>query len=75
MIGDSEILLGYSYTVGNSIVGSIENVKFPVLDLNKIKTKYSTSITRKAVKTPQVIMLFRIMGCRGMKQTVKYREL
>lgn len=51
MIGDSEILLGYSYTVGNSIVGSIENVKFPVLDLNKIKTKYSTSITRKQLNS------------------------
>ena len=51
MIGDSEILLGYSYTVGNSIVGSIENVKFPVLDLNKIKTKYPTSITRKQLNS------------------------
>ena len=51
MIGDSEILLGYSYTVGNSILGAMENVKFPVLDLEKVKSKYSTSITRKQLNS------------------------
>lgn len=51
IIGDSEILLGYSYTVGNSILGSMENVKFPVLDLDKIKSKYSTSIIRKQLNS------------------------
>lgn len=37
LIGNSDILLGYSYSVGNSFMGSMENVKFPVLDLEKIK--------------------------------------
>lgn len=47
LIGNSDVLLGYSYSVGNSFMGSMENVKFPVLDLEKIKTKYPTAITRK----------------------------
>lgn len=51
LIGDSEVLLGYSYTVGNSILGSMENVKFPILDLDKIKSKYPTSITRKQLNS------------------------
>lgn len=51
LIGDSEALLGYSYTVGNSILGSMENVKFPILDLDKIKSKYPTSITRKQLNS------------------------
>lgn len=51
LIGNSDILLGYSYSIGNSFLGSMENVKFPVLDLEKIKTKYSTSITRKQLSS------------------------
>ena len=47
LIGDSECMLGYSYTIGNSILGSKENVKFAVLDLAKIKAKYSGSIVKK----------------------------
>lgn len=51
LIGNSDILLGYSYSIGNSFLGSMENVKFPVLDLEKIKTKYTTSITRKQLSS------------------------
>lgn len=51
LIGNSDILLGYSYSVGNSFMGSMENVKFPVLDLEKIKGKYSTAITRKQLNS------------------------
>lgn len=51
IIGDSDILLGYSYTIGNSIMGDIENAKFPVLDLEKVKSKYPTSVTRKQLNS------------------------
>lgn len=51
LIGNSDILLGYSYSIGNSFMGSMENVKFPVLDLEKIKTKYPTAITRKQLNS------------------------
>lgn len=36
-IGNSDKLLGYSYQVGNSILGDYENVGTAVLDVNKIK--------------------------------------
>lgn len=49
LIGDSDEMLGYSYTVGNSIIGDMENVKYPVLDLEKVKAKYSTSIIKKSL--------------------------
>lgn len=39
--------LGYSYSVGNSILGSMENVKFPVLDIDKIRLKSPSNITFK----------------------------
>lgn len=39
--------LGYSYSIGNSILGSMENVKFPVLDLDKIRQKKPSNITLK----------------------------
>lgn len=51
LIGDSETMLGYSYTIGNSILGDIENVKFPVLDLTKIKAKYSKSVIKKPLNS------------------------
>ena len=51
LVGDTEDVLGYSYSVGNSILGSMENVKFPVLDLQKIKIKYPTSVVRKQVNS------------------------
>lgn len=51
LVGDTEDMLGYSYSVGNSILGSMENVKFPVLDLQKIKIKYPTSVVRKQVNS------------------------
>lgn len=51
LIGDSEAMLGHSYTIGNSILGDMENVKFPVLDLAKVKAKYQTSIVKKALNS------------------------
>ena len=51
LIGDSESMLGYSYTIGNSILGDKENVKFPVLDLEKVKAKYSTSVIKKSLNS------------------------
>ena len=51
LVGDTEDVLGYSYSVGNSILGSMEHVKFPVLDLQKIKIKYPTSVVRKQVNS------------------------
>ncbi len=37
IIGNSDALLGYSYSVGNSILGDYQNVISPVLNLQKIK--------------------------------------
>lgn len=51
LIGNSDILLGYSYSVGDSFLGNMENVRFPVLNLDKIKSKYPTAITRKQLTT------------------------
>lgn len=51
LIGNSDVLLGYSYSIGNSIMGDMENVRFQVLDLNKIKSKYPTSIVNKQLSS------------------------
>lgn len=51
IIGNSDALLGYSYSIGNSIMGDMENVKFPVLDLEKIKSMGNTYITRKQLNS------------------------
>lgn len=51
IIGNSDALLGYSYSIGNSILGDMENVKFPVLDLEKIKSMGTTYITRKQLNS------------------------
>lgn len=37
IIGKSDELLGFSYTIGNSIIGDFNNVKFRVVDVNKAK--------------------------------------
>ena len=37
IIGNSDVLLGYSYSIGNSILGDYENVISPVIDLMKVK--------------------------------------
>ena len=37
IIGNSDKLLGFSYTVGNSIMGDISNVLYPIVDINKVK--------------------------------------
>lgn len=51
LIGDSDQMLGYSYSIGNSILGSIENIKFSVLDLEKIKKKYPTAVESNPVRS------------------------
>lgn len=51
IIGNSDAYLGYSYSVGNSILGDMENVKFPILDLEKVKAVGSTTITRKLLNS------------------------
>lgn len=37
IIGNSEALLGYSYSVGNSILGDYKNVGSPVVNVSKVK--------------------------------------
>jgi len=51
IIGNSDALLGYSYSIGNSFLGDMENIKFPVLDLEKIKAMGTTYITRKQLNS------------------------
>lgn len=51
IIGNSDALLGYSYSVGNSIIGDYENVKFPVLDLDKIKALRGNYVVCKQLNT------------------------
>lgn len=38
IIGNSDALLGHSYTIGNSIMGDYLNVLFPVVDIQKVKS-------------------------------------
>lgn len=49
MIGNSDVLLGYSYTVGNSILGDYENVISPVINLDKVKEYSEDYVTSKAI--------------------------
>lgn len=51
IIGNSDVLLGYSYSVGNSIFGDLVNVKFPVIDLAKVKAKGDSYITPKRLNS------------------------
>lgn len=51
IIGNSDALLGYSYMVGNSILGDYRNVGFPIIDVNKVKAYDPTCITAKEIKT------------------------
>lgn len=51
IIGNSDLLLGYSYSVGNSILGDFANVKFPVIDIAKVKAKGDSYITPKRLNS------------------------
>lgn len=53
IIGNSDVLLGYSYTVGNSIMGDYTNVISQVVDLQKVKDIDTTYITPKALNVNQ----------------------
>lgn len=49
IIGNSDALLGYSYSVGNSILGDISNVGHPILDLNTVKQYSPTAVSSKGI--------------------------
>lgn len=50
LIGNSDRLLGFSYAVGNTILGDYNNVGHRVVDLEKVKKYDSDYITSKALK-------------------------
>lgn len=50
IIGNSDALLGYSYSVGNSILGDYENVISPVIDIDKVKEASTDYITPKVLQ-------------------------
>ena len=50
IIGNSDVLLGYSYSIGNSILGDYENVISPVIDLIKVKEYGSDYITGRSLQ-------------------------
>lgn len=50
IIGNSDVLLGYSYSIGNSILGDYENVISPVIDLMKVKEYGSDYITGRSLQ-------------------------
>lgn len=50
IIGNSDILLGYSYSVGNSILGDYDNVGSPVIKLSKVKEYGEDYVTGKALQ-------------------------
>lgn len=51
IIGNSDAILGYSYKVGNSILGDYNNVGFPIIDIEKVKNYDPTYIASKSLKT------------------------
>ncbi len=51
IIGNSEALLGYSYSVGNSILGDYKNVGSPVVCVDKIKEYSADYISSKALNS------------------------
>ena len=53
IIGNSDVLLGYSYDVGNSIIGDYTNVRFPILDLDKVKALSASNVVPKALNTTE----------------------
>lgn len=54
VIVNSEILLGQSYKIGNSIIGDYSNVGGPVIDLGKVKEKGSKRIISKDINLQDV---------------------
>ena len=50
IIGNSDVLLGYSYSIGNSILGDYENVVSPVVNLSKVKGYGSDYITARSLQ-------------------------
>lgn len=50
IIGNSDALLGYSYSIGNSILGDYENVISPVVNLAKVKDFSSEYITARSLQ-------------------------
>lgn len=51
IIGNSDVLLGYSYTIGNSIIGDFSNVISPIVDIKKIKAIDPEYVTPKLLNT------------------------
>lgn len=50
-IGNSDILLGYSYTIGSSIIGEYNNVLLPVVDVKKVKEVDASYVDPKYLNT------------------------
>lgn len=50
IIGNSDELLGYSYAVGNSILGDYANVRYPVVNIGKVKEFGTDYVSSKALK-------------------------
>lgn len=50
IIGNSDKLLGYSYFVGNTILGDYNNVGRKIIDLDKVKSYSTDYITPKELK-------------------------
>ncbi len=46
--------MGRAYRIGNTILGDIENVSFPVIDIERLKEKYPTYITNDYIRTANV---------------------
>lgn len=51
IIGNSDVLLGYSYTIGSSIMGEYSNVISPIVDIKKVKALDTEYITPKLLNT------------------------
>lgn len=51
VIGNSDALLGYSYSVGNSILGDYKNVGASVINVNKVKEYNAEYICSKALNS------------------------
>ena len=49
IIGNSDELLGYSYAVGNSILGDYANVRYPVVNIGKVKEFGTDYVSSKAL--------------------------
>lgn len=50
IICNSDEYLGYSYSVGNSILGDLNNTGSPIIDLSKVKEYGNGYITRKSLQ-------------------------